>query len=88
MSGQSHLCKAVAGAWPTLPPESQIHYWWVVDSTRATDSINYFHRQNSKCSYVVEGFHFDGLKILSMLFLDDVVLLASSGSFIINNNKN
>lgn len=44
-----------------------------------TDSVHDLMDRSSRCSQVKEGFCLCGLRISSLLFLDDVVLLALAG---------
>ena len=79
--GLYNLCIIGVRAWFALPAVSQTHSQSRLVSTKTILVILIvlffiFMEKISKPSQVAEGPRFDGLRILSLLFADDVVLLA------------
>ena len=74
------LCIVGARAWFTLPAVSQTRSRSGLVLARASSPVLLiiFMDRISRCSQVAEGVKFGGLRIPSLLFTDDEVLLASS----------
>ena len=72
----SASCMTGVRAWSTLPAVSWTHFlWWLGCAFSPILFINFMERI-SWCSHSVEGVQFGDVRLGSLLFADDVVLLA------------